>query len=183
MCEFGRTHFFSTLRAQFQHFNLAALGMDEQRGLSDFDHLTRFPHHVRVAACRVFAAVEDRHTRAGQLGPGARRGVAGADQVVHLIDMIGPMDLSLVGFEPSLVTRLRFILRDFLVPAGYHQISGLQQGADTQRKQGVEVHICERVIGTDRASLLQEPSVGRKMVRPVSRSPRAIGQLMEEGPR
>src|SRR5450755_1665000 len=69
--------------------------------------------------------------------------------------MLMPMDARLGGTAPALVARLGFILGALLLLATDHEVSSLQQRCDSHRKQPVEIHLAERIVGTDRGLLLQ----------------------------
>ena len=146
--------------------------------------------HLGKPAEGDLAGIEDLERLAADGRPGARRGIASANQVVDVVDGLGPVDPGLSGAAPALVARLRFVLRDLPVRAGDDQVGGLQQRLHAHREQAVEIHRAQRVVRADRRRLLQDHRAprrarrsGRKIVSPVSVSPSMIGQLIELGPR
>ena len=119
--------------------------------------------------------------------PGAGRRIAAADQRIDLPPGLAPVDLGVAGTAAAFVGGLRFVLLDARRLAGLHQIDRLQHGLDAHGEQAVEIDRAEGVgaeIGVFfciSTSPVSSPLSGQKIDRPVSFSPRMIGQLMADG--
>src|SRR5215212_324380 len=89
-------------------------------------------------------------------GPGARRRVAAADQVIDEIDMAGPVDPRFGLAHPALVGCLALVLRPFGGASADDQIGRLQQRLDPEREDLVEIERGGGVVRPDRDPLLQD---------------------------
>src|SRR5690606_29126086 len=90
--EFGGAHLLAVLVAQPQHLDLAALRRHPDRVLVDGGNLAHLADHVREAAEHDLAGIVDVELLARKRGPGARRRVAAADEVVDLFYGLRPVD-------------------------------------------------------------------------------------------
>ena len=71
------------------------MGVEHDRVVGDRGDLPRLASDLAMPLDRALAAVEQEHLLAGDQGPGARRRIAGADQVVDLVDVVAPVDARL----------------------------------------------------------------------------------------
>src|ERR1022692_867124 len=120
LCKLATTHFLAIVELGLQHLNHTALtGYLEalRRDIGDFADLTRY---VGKAPEEGLAGVEDLQLFAAERGPGTRSRVASSNQVVDMIDRLGPVDLSFGGAAPAFVTRLRVILYRLFVFTGQY---------------------------------------------------------------
>src|SRR6185295_9609262 len=105
----------AVLELRLQHFDLAALGGDFEALRGDVSDAPDFPGHVGEAAEQNLARIENLELPAVESRPGSRRRIASTNQVVDVIDRLGPVDLRFGSAAPALVARLRFVLHDLLV--------------------------------------------------------------------
>ena len=118
-------------------------------------NLSRLALAVTIAADAVLAAVIHKDLGIAQVCPGARRWVAGADQVIDHVHMVGPVDLGFGGLKPALVSGLRLVLLCGRVAAGHHRICCFQKRGHAHGKQLVEIQLAQGLVRPDVAGFLQ----------------------------
>jgi len=96
-----------------QHFDAAALSADLEALVGQFDYFADLALDRTERAHRMLAGVEDLQFFFFQRGPGARRGVAAADQVVDEVDVVGPVDARLGPAAPAFIAGPGFVLHHF----------------------------------------------------------------------
>src|SRR5215467_14891718 len=89
--EVGRGDFLALFVLGLEYLDAAALGGHEEALRADFRDLADLALHGAEGAHPMLAAVEDLQPLAVDRGPGARRGIAAAYEVVDEIDVVGPV--------------------------------------------------------------------------------------------
>src|SRR6185503_6606140 len=102
---------------RLQHLDVAALRGDLEALRGHVRHGADLAAHVREAPEEDLLRIEDLQRLAAGGGPGARRRVAAADQVVDVVDRLRPVDARFRGAAPALVARVRLVLRGLLMTA------------------------------------------------------------------
>src|SRR5579863_956244 len=172
--ELRRGEFLAVLRAQGEDFDLPALRAHQQTLLPDVGDRADLALDLAEGAREMFARLEHSQLLAVQERPRRRRRIAAADEVVDLVDVIVPVDLSFRVAAPTLVARLRLVLHRRLGAAADDEIRGLLERLDAHRVQAVEIDRAQRVIGPDRSLLLQEHrTLVESVARPKDREPGA----------
>src|ERR1700739_1668045 len=105
-CKCRRRQFLRFLAFRLEHFDLAALARDPQTLGPQLDDLAHLASDGAEAAAQMRAGSEDLDLLPIQRGPGARRRVAAANQVVREIDVTGPVDPGLGAAAPAFVRSL-----------------------------------------------------------------------------
>ena len=105
--------------------------------------------------------------------PCTRLRIGPPDQIIHLINRLGPVNLGMLMLAPRFVSCLRFVLPDAWRVSGAHKVNRLQSGLDSQRKDFLEIDGAERVVRTNYNLLLQEYfAFVKAVVRPKECQPR-----------
>jgi len=102
--KFGSVHFFPAFGLELERFNLAAMRVDEDGGVGDFGDFARLAFDIAKLSHQVFAAVKQPDPFTAQSGPGTGCRVAGADEVINVTHMVGPVDLLFIDQKPAFVT-------------------------------------------------------------------------------
>src|SRR5882672_9123503 len=152
---------------RLEDLDTPALRGDEKALRADLRYLADLAFHGAERAHEMLAAVENLDFLAVQRGPGSRRRIAAADEVVREIDVARPVDLRLGGAAPALVAGLALVLDDLAVLAGHDEVRRLDHRLDAHGKEPVEIDGPQRVVGADRRLLLQDH---RTLVEPVVRA-------------
>src|SRR6185503_21279763 len=84
----GRTELLGLLALHLGDLDLAALAGDAHRRVGDLGDLADLALHVAELAHQVLLRAEELDLLAVERGPRARRGIGGADQVVHARDVV-----------------------------------------------------------------------------------------------
>src|SRR5262249_17269808 len=95
--------------------NASALRGDDQAAVLRLDDLADLALHRAEGARELLAAVEELQLHAVQRGPGARRRIGCADQVVNRVHVVRPVDPRFGLAEPALVGSLSLVLHHFFV--------------------------------------------------------------------
>ena len=73
---------------------------------------------------------------------------------------LAPVDAGIVAAAAALIGREAVVLFDARRLASLHEVDGLEHRIDAHRKQPVEIHRAERIVGADRRLLLQQHRTG-----------------------
>src|SRR4051812_33101128 len=133
--DFAAAKLLAVFETSLQHLNNTALRGDFETGRRHLGYLADLSRDIGEAAEQSLAGVKYLQLFAVIRRPCTGCGITAADQIEHVVNRFGPVYLRLGSAAPAFVARLRFILDDFLVLAGDHQVRRFEHGADTQRKQ------------------------------------------------
>src|SRR6185369_6955689 len=165
LCDLATAQLLAVFETRFQHLDNAALRGDLKALGRYVGDLADLPRHIGEPAEQDFARVKYLQLFAVMRRPGPGCRVAAANQVIDVVDGLGPVDSGFGGAAPTLVARLRFVLHGFRVLAGDYQISRFQHRAHAQREQAVEINRAEGVLGAERRFLLQDDGAFVETVR------------------
>src|SRR5580658_3738398 len=143
--ELGSVQFLTILGSGGEHLDLAALSAHQEAPITDVGHRADTSPDLRESPRQALARLEDPEFPAVEQSPGRGGRVASANQVVSVIHMGMPVDLRLGIAAPTLVTRLRFVLRDLDRGAARHKIGGFFERLDPHGEQALEIYRAKRV--------------------------------------
>ena len=94
----------------FENFNSPALHADEKTFIAELADFTNGSDNRREASCGVLSCIKALHFFALKQSPCAWRRVAPPDQVINMVNVIGPVDSRLSTAAPTLVACLLLVL-------------------------------------------------------------------------
>src|SRR5882757_1861016 len=140
---YANTHFSAELRRRLflslrilepEHFNLPALRTDAEAPIANRRDRTDVAGRLRKPAQDMLAHIEQLQLLTVQQRPGARCGVAAANEVEDDVDVIVPIDARFRRSAPALVACMGVVLRSRRGAAPRHQFGRLQQRRNAHRK-------------------------------------------------
>src|SRR5579871_4032630 len=158
LCNLAAARFLTVLEFSLQNLDQPTLGSDLEALRGNIRDLADLSRHVGKTPEEGLAAVEDLQLFAVECGPRARRRIASPNQVVDVIDGLGPINFGLGRAAPAFVTGGRLILHGLGMFTGDHEVRRFEHRFDAHRKQAVEIDATQRVVGPDRRLLLKNDS-------------------------
>src|SRR5581483_77580 len=146
---------FAILELGLQHLNRSALSDDVEALGGEAGNFADLAADIGKTPEYKLAGVEDLKPSTVQGGPCARSGIAAANQIIDVVEGLGPVDLRLGGAAPSFIAGSGLVLLRLGMLAGQDEVGGLDHRLDAHGKEAIEIYTTERVIGADGRSLLQ----------------------------
>ena len=110
--EFGSVDFLASVGLNARDLE-TAVGTNHRKTIGiDRDDLTELSGNSLRILGRQRLGIEDFQRFAAQRGPGARRGIAAADEAIDLLPGLTPVDLGVTDAAATFVSRLRLVLLD-----------------------------------------------------------------------